>query len=92
MKLKKYMSFRYLNLVKPNEHTEDYHIRKRNGNFLIENEDKKYIYVGKSLVSFETSDKRAEFFSKERFDAFKYPYAYSKRKHLLYASSKVFHY
>ena len=30
------MSFTFLNLLKPNEHTEDYHIRKPNdGNFLF---------------------------------------------------------
>ena len=42
------MSFDYLNVFKPNEHTEDYHTRKPNDeNFLFEVGDKKYIYVGK---------------------------------------------
>ena len=52
------MSFDYLNLLKPNEHTEDYHIRKPNDeNFLFEIEDRRHIYVGENLVGFETSDK-----------------------------------
>ena len=35
------MSFNCLNLLKPNEHTEDYHIRKPNDEkFLFEIEDK----------------------------------------------------
>ena len=45
------MSFDYLNVFKPNEHTEDYHIRKPNDeNFLFEIEDKKYIYVGEKVL------------------------------------------
>ena len=44
------MSFDYLNVFKPNEHTEDYHMRKPNDeNFLFEIEDKKYIQVGKNI-------------------------------------------
>ena len=60
------MSFIYLNFLKQNEHTEIYHIRKPNDkNFLFEAENKKYIYVGENLVSFETSNKIVKFFSKE---------------------------
>ena len=60
------MSFKYLNLLKQNEHTEIYHIRKPNDkNFLFQTENKKYNYVGEILVSFETSDKIVKFFSKE---------------------------
>ena len=34
--IEKVMSFNYLNVFKPNEETEDYHIRKPNdGNFLF---------------------------------------------------------
>ena len=48
------MSFDYLHLFRPNEHTEDYHIRKPNDkNFLFKIEDKKYIHVGGKLFSFE---------------------------------------
>ena len=36
------MSFDYLHLFRPNEHKEDYHIRKtNNANFLLKIEDKK---------------------------------------------------
>ena len=41
------ISFDYLHLFRPNEHTEDYHIRKPNiENFLFKIGDKKYIHVG----------------------------------------------
>ena len=52
-----FMSFNYLNMFKPNEHTEDYHDRKPNDeNFLIEIENKKFIYVRKKVNNFETND------------------------------------
>ena len=51
------MSFDYLHLYRPNEHTEDYHIRKPNDeNFLFKIGDKKHIHVGENLFSFETND------------------------------------
>ena len=51
------MNFDYLNVFKPNEHTEDYHIRKTiDENFLFEIGDKKYIYVGEKVLTFETKD------------------------------------
>ena len=51
------MSFDYLNEFKPNEHTEDYHIRKRNDeNFLCEFDDKIFLHVGEKLNTFETVD------------------------------------
>ena len=51
------MSFDYLHLFRPNEHCEDYHIRKPNDeNFLFKIEDKKYIHVGEKLFSFEASE------------------------------------
>ena len=57
------MSFNYLNLFKPNEHTEEYHIRKPNDKFFpFEIEGKKYFYVEEIFVSFETSDKIVECF------------------------------
>ena len=50
------MSFKYLTVFKPNEHTEDYHIRKPDDeNFLFEIEDKDYIYVGDKVVTLETN-------------------------------------
>ena len=58
--------FNYLKMFKPNEHTEDYHVRKPNDkNFLFEVENKKYIYVGEKLFTFETNDERVEFFQKK---------------------------
>ena len=47
------MRFKYLNLFKPNEHTEDCHIRKSNDKkFLLEIEDKKLFMSEKnSLLS-----------------------------------------
>ena len=66
-------------MFKPNEHTEVYDIRKPNDkNFPFEIEDKRYLYEGAKLVSFEKSDKIVEHFSKEKFNVINYPYAYSK--------------
>ena len=40
------MSFDYLNVFKPNQHTEDYHIRKPNDEtFVFEIGDRKYIFI-----------------------------------------------
>ena len=51
------MSFDYLHLFRPNEHSEDYHIRKPNDEyFLFKIEEKNYIHVGGNLFSFETND------------------------------------
>ena len=45
-------------MFKPNEHTEEYHIRKPNDeNFLLEIGDKKYIYVGEKVAFIVTNDK-----------------------------------
>ena len=54
--IEKLTSFDYLHLFRPNEHTEDYHIRKPNDkNFSFKIEDKKYIQAGEKLFSFETN-------------------------------------
>ena len=51
------LSFDYLNLLKTNEHTPDYYIRKPNNeNFLFEIEVKSYVHVGEKLFKFETND------------------------------------
>ena len=71
------MSFIFLNLFKPDEHTEDYYIRGPNDkNFLFEIEDKKYIYVGENLFSLETTDKIVEYSSNDGFNDVKYTYAH----------------
>ena len=55
--IEKIMSFNYVNLFKPNEHTKDYHLWKPNyENFLFEIRDKKYIYAGEKVITFETND------------------------------------
>ena len=63
------MSFKYLNLLKTNEHTEKNKIRKPNvKNFLFENEVKKYFYVGEKLLTFETNDKIVKYTSEHGFN------------------------
>ena len=49
------MSFDYLHVFRPDEN-------KKDGNFLFEIEDKKYILVGEKLFSFETNDEIVDFF------------------------------
>ena len=45
------LSFDYLNVFKPNEHTADYHIRKPNDkNFLFKIEDKKTYSCGRKIM------------------------------------------
>ena len=73
------MSFDYLHLFRPNEHTEDYHIRKtNNANFLFKIEDKKYIHVGKNLFSFETDYEIVKYSSEHGHNDIKYPFARAK--------------
>ena len=54
------MSFDYLHVVGPDENNKD-------GNFLFEIGDKKYIHVGEKLVSFETKDEIVDFFFRTCF-------------------------
>ena len=73
------MSFDYLHLFRPNEHREDYHIRKPNDeNFLFKIEDKKYIHVGDKLFSFETNDEIVKYSSEHGFNDVKFPFAHGK--------------
>ena len=73
------MSFNYLYLFKPNGHKEDYHIRKTNDEkFLIEIEDKKYVYVEDKIFSFETIDLIVIFSSDLGFNDIKFPYVYGE--------------
>ena len=70
------MSFVYLSLLKPNEHTEDYHIRKPNDeNILLEIEDKKYGYVEEKVDTFETTDIIVNYSSDHVFNVNKFPFA-----------------
>ena len=73
------MSFDYLHLFRPNEHTEDYHIRKPNiENFLFKIGDKKYIHVEEKLFSFETDDEIVKYSSEHRFNDVKFPFAHGR--------------
>ena len=73
------MTFDYLHSIKPNEHTEDYYIRKPNDeNFLFKNEDKKDIYVGEKIFISETNDEIEKFCSEHGYNDIKYPYAYGE--------------
>ena len=73
------MSFDYLSLFRPNEHTEDYHIRKpNNANFLFKIKNKKYIHVGKNLFNFQTIDEIVRYSSEHGYNDIKYPYAYGE--------------
>ena len=65
------MSFDYLHVFGPDENNKD-------GNFLIEIEDKNYIHVGEKLFSFETNDEIEEYFSEYGFNDVKFPFAYGK--------------
>ena len=73
------ISFDYLHLFRPNEHSEEYHIRNLNDeNFLIKIEDKKYNHVGVKIFSFETNDEIVKNFSEHGFNDVKFPFAHGK--------------
>ena len=73
------MSFDYVWLFRPNEHNEDYYIRKRNDkNFLIKIEDQKYIHVGEKLFSFETNDEIEKYSREHGFKDNKFSFAHDK--------------
>ena len=66
-------NFDYQQLFKPFDLDKE-----TDANFLFKNEDKKYIYVGDKVFSFETVDDIKEFFSETGNNDVKYPYALSK--------------
>ena len=71
------MSFNCLNVFKTIEHTEDYHIRKPNDVvFRFQIEDKKDIYVGEKVITFETNDTILNYSLELGFNGIKVPYAY----------------
>ena len=73
------MSSEYLRFFEPNEHSEDYHIRKPNDEtFLFKIEDKKHIHVGEKLFSFETSQEIVKYSSEHGFNDVKFPFAHGK--------------
>ena len=71
-----HMSFKKLNLLKPNEHTENYYIRGTNDkHFLFEIEGRKIVYVGEKVISFETADMTVEYSSNGGLNDVIYSYA-----------------
>ena len=67
------MSFDYLQVFGLDEDEKN-----EEGNFLFEISDKKYIYVGEKLISFETNDEIVDYFSEHGNNDIKYPFAYGK--------------
>ena len=65
------MSFDYLHVFGPDEN-------KKDGNFLFESENKKYIHVGEKLFSFETNDEIVDYFTEHGNNDVKYSFAYGK--------------
>ena len=65
------MSFDYLHVFGPDENNKD-------GNFLFEIENKKYVHVGENLFSFETNDEIVKYSSEHGHNDVKYPFAYDK--------------
>ena len=73
------MSFDYLHLFRPNEHTEEYYIRKPNNEtFLFKIGEKKCLHVGEKLFSFEKDDEIVKYFSEHGFNDVKFPFAQGK--------------
>ena len=67
----KVMSFDYLHVFGPDENNKD-------GNFLFEIKNKKYVHVGDKLFSFETNDEIVDYFTEHGNNDVKYSFAYSK--------------
>ena len=65
------MSFDYLHVFGPDEN-------KKDGIFLFEIGDKKYIHTGEKIFSFETNDEIVDYFSEHGFNDVKFSYAYGK--------------
>ena len=69
--IEKVMSLGYLHVFGLDEN-------KKDGNFLFEIGDKKYVHVGENVFSFETNDKIVDYFIEHGFNDVKYPFAHSK--------------
>ena len=73
------MSFDYLHLLRPNEHTEVCYTGKPNNeNFLLKIGDKKYLHFGEKLISFETNDEIVKYSSEKGFNDVKITFAHGK--------------
>ena len=69
--IEKVMSFDYLHVFGLDEDNKD-------GNFLFEIEDKKYVHVGENLFSFESNDEIDGYTVEHGFNDVKYPFAHGK--------------
>ena len=65
------MSFEYLHVFGPDEDNKD-------GNFLFEIEDKKFVHVGENVFSFETNEESKDFFSEHGYNDVKYSFVRGK--------------
>ena len=66
-------------MFKPNEHTEDYHIRKpKDENVQFEIGDEKCTYVGQKVNTFETTDIIVNNSLDLGFNDINFPYAYGE--------------
>ena len=73
------MRFEYLHLLRLNERSEDYHIRKpKDESFLLKILVKKYCHVGEKLFNFETDDEIVKYSSGHGFNDVKFPFAHGK--------------
>ena len=85
------MSFDNLHLFRPNDHSDDYHIRKLNDeNFLFPVQDKNYIHVREKLFSFETNDEIVKYSSEHGFNDVKFPFAHGKENIYFMLHQKYF--
>ena len=75
------MSFDYLHVYGPDGNNKD-------GTFLFEIGDKKYIHVGEDLFSLETNDEIEKYFSKHGNNDVKYSFAYGKENIYFMAHQK----
>ena len=64
--IEKVMSFDYKLVFGPDKYDKD-------GNFLFIIEDKKFIHVGKDVISFETNDEYVDYILEYGFNDIKYP-------------------
>ena len=67
------MSFDYLHIFGSDEN-------KKDGNFLFEIENKKYVHVGENVFSFETDDEIEDYYVEHGFNDVKYSYGVGKEK------------
>ena len=75
------MSFDYLHVFGPDENNKD-------GYFLFEIEDEKYVHVGENVFSFETNDEIKDYFSEHGNNDVKYSFTYGKENIYFMAHQK----